>query len=163
MIIKIRKIQLFKDLFSLNTQLNASPYSYVGSAYKLDAFSVCPPTLIVEVVEKLDHNEMVQKCETEKNRKIRGRNLIRVTESECLKMLTTLALLSFREVPFAHNEKSILEKGSKRRNSPEHGRHSYHRNSSWFLFVLCIIAHRKVQIVRNDILYDYIFLFSYYN
>lgn len=45
------------------------------------------------------------------------RNLIRVTESECLKMLTTLALLPFREVPFARNEKSILEKGSERRNS----------------------------------------------
>lgn len=34
----------------------------------------------------------------------REENLIRVTESECLKMLTTLALLPFREMPFARNE-----------------------------------------------------------
>lgn len=64
-----------------------------------------------------DRNGMIRMCEQEKNRGIGEKNLIRVTELECLKMLTTLSLLPFREVLFARNEESILEKGSKRRSS----------------------------------------------
>lgn len=77
----------------------------------------------MKMIKKLEHNEMIRKYERRKKiERYEERNLIRVTESECLKMLTTLALLPFREVPFARNEKNILEKGSERRNS---GRRSF--------------------------------------
>lgn len=65
-------------------------------------------------------------------------------------MLTTLALLLFREVPFARNEKSILEKGSERRNSGT-------RKALFSLKTLRIIAHREMQIVRGNYILYYCF------
>lgn len=60
-------------------------------------------------------------------------------------MLTALALLPFREVPFARNEESILEK-DRNEGVPERGRYSFPSKPFVTSFVLHVIAHRRESI-----------------
>lgn len=54
----------------------------------------------------------MERCKTEKNRETRAAEKPCSCNgvSECLKMLTALALLPFREVPLPRNEESVLGK-----------------------------------------------------